>query len=104
MRIVLHRGTFEVNSTALNAKANNTQPTANGATCSAFISVSDPVSLLDGTGLYRGIAGTVDVTESFAFIGPRYASGPRKGQCNESNSAQPLSQYAVITGSGSVSF
>jgi hypothetical protein len=40
----------------------------------------------------------------FGAIFPRFTSGKTKGQCNESNSAQPLSQYAVITGSGSVSF
>ena len=104
VKITLKKGTFEVNSTALNAVANNLQPTVNAATCSGYISASAPVTLFGGTGLYTGIAGTVKITETFAFILPRYTSGSKKGQCNESNNAQPIAQYSSIIGAGTVRF
>jgi len=46
----------------------------------------------------RGITGTPHITERFAGIGPRYASGPKKGQCNMSNNAQPIAFWGSITG------
>jgi len=104
VKITLKKGTFEVNSTALNAAATNVQPTVNDATCSASGSVIGTVTLFNGTGLYQGISGTLNVTETFAFIGPVYTSGPKKGQCNESNNAKALAQFASITGTGTVSF
>jgi hypothetical protein len=104
VKITLKKGSFEVNSTTLNAKFNHTEPTVNKSTCSAWFSGTGPVSLFDGTGLYTGISGTVNITETFAFIAPRFTSGKDKGQCNLSNNAQPLSQYASITGTGKVKF
>jgi hypothetical protein len=104
VKIVLHKGTFEINSTAFNAETKNLQPTVYASTCSAVGSATGVVTLLDGTGLYAGISGTVNVTATFGFIGPLYKSGKNKGQCNLSNSAQPISQYTLITGSGTVSF
>jgi hypothetical protein len=104
VKITLTKGTFEVNSTTLNAKFNHAQPTINKSTCSAWFSGTGPVSLLDGTGLYTGISGTVSITETFVFIAPRFTSGKDKGQCNFSNNSQPLSQYSSITGTGKVKF
>jgi hypothetical protein len=104
VKITLHKGTFKVNSTTFNAKANNAQPTVYKATCSAVGTATGPVTLFDGTGLYRGISGTVNITATFGFIGPLFKSGKNKGQCNLSNNAQPISQYTLITGSGTVSF
>ena len=66
--------------------------------------MSAPVTLLDGTGLYSGITGTLHVTITEAFILPVYASGKNKGQCNESQNAQPVAAYGSIIGSGTVSF
>lgn len=104
VKIVLHKGTFEVNSTAFNAETKNLQPSVNASTCSALGSATGVVTLLDGTGLYAGISGTVNITATFGFIGPVFKSGKNKGQCNFSNSAQPISQYTLITGNGTVSF
>lgn len=104
VKVTLKHGTFEINATALNAKANRTQPVGNSTTCSAALSVTGPVSLFDGTGLYTGITGTLNITETFAFILPRFTSGTRNGKCNESNSAQPVAQYSSITGNGAVKF
>jgi hypothetical protein len=94
-----------VNSVALNKITNNAPPiVSNAATCSIVFGGSGPNTLFDGTGMYTGITGTIHVTERFAGIGPRYTSGPKKGQCNMSENAQPLASYGSITGTGKVSF
>lgn len=104
VKVTLHKGTFEINSKAFNTKATNLQPTINKATCSAVGTLTGPVTLFDGTGLYKGIAGSINITGTFGFIGPLFKSGKDKGQCNLSNNAQPISQYTSITGAGTVSF
>ena len=104
VRLTLKKGTFEVNSSTLNAAANAAQPKVNTTTCSGDLTVSDPVTVFNGTGLYAGISGTVKITEMFAFIGPKYASGAKMGQCNMGMNAQPIAQWASITGSGAVRF
>jgi hypothetical protein len=104
VKVTLQKGGFEINSTTLNAKVNQVQPSFNTATCSAALSVAGPVTLFNGTGLYAGIDGTLTVAETAAFILPRYASGKNKGQCNTSNNTQPVKQYASIMGTGTLSF
>jgi hypothetical protein len=104
VKVMLQKGGFEINSATLNAKGNKAQPTFNTTTCSAALSVAGPVTLFNGTGLYTGIAGTLTVTETAAFILPRYTSGKNKGKCNTSNNAQPVNQYASIMGTGTLSF
>jgi hypothetical protein len=80
------------------------QPTMYPATCSGVIAARGPITLSKGTGKYKGIAGTLQITETFAFVGSTYTSGAKKGQCNMSHDAPPAAQYASITGSGTVSF
>ena len=104
MKVRLKHGTFEINAVALNAKLAKLQPMIDKATCSAEGAGIGSVSLFNGTGLYQGLSGTLNVTATFAFIGPTFKSGRHKGQCNLGNSAQPLDQYAWITGSGTVKF
>ena len=82
VRITLKKGTFEVNSTALNAKTAKAQPTVNRSTCSFDFTGTGPVTLFNGTGLYAGISGTLSITITFAGVGPLYTSGKHKGQCN----------------------
>jgi hypothetical protein len=103
-KITLQQGSFLVNATKANAKFNHPKATVNTATCSVSATATGPVTLSNGTGLYAGISGTLQITVKFAFIGPRLSSGPHKGQCNESNNAPALAQYQSITGSGRVSF
>ena len=102
--ITLKQGTFEINATALNAKINNAQPTVDKTTCSFSFSGTGPVTLFKGTGLYNGISGTVNITVTFAGVGPLYKTGKHKGQCNLSNNAQPLAQYGSISGTGMAKF
>jgi hypothetical protein len=46
----------------------------------------------------------VHATEWGGFIGPRYTSGTKKGQCNLSNSAQPVGLMILVYGTGKVHF
>ena len=101
-RFTLQKGGFEANATALVTKSNSGQANVNAATCSAEQSVTAPVSLLDGSGLYQAITGTISVTTVFAGVAPRYATGKNKGECNKN--AQPVAQYFSVQGSGTVSF
>jgi hypothetical protein len=103
-RVTLKHGTFEVDLTKLQAAQNNGQPTVNPMNCSGIFSVTEPVTFFGGTGAYKGIAGTVQITSEFGFILPKYTSGTKKGQCNESDNAEPVAQSASITGSGMVTF
>jgi hypothetical protein len=105
VKVALQKGGFEVNAVAFNTQLQKLQPSQNAATCTAWGTGTGPVTLLDGTGTYAGISGTVTVATSFAEIGPRYATGPKKGQCNMSNNAQPVAEFmGDITGAGTVSF
>jgi hypothetical protein len=103
-KITLKKGAFEVDLTKLQTASNNLQPTTNAMTCSASASVTEPVTVYGGTGLYKGIAGTVQVTQTYGFIGPIYAGGAKKGQCNMSDNVQPLAQQLSVTGTGTVHF
>jgi hypothetical protein len=105
VKIRLRKGTFEVNSVALNKKTNDAPPTVvNKETCSFEFGGSGPVTLFNGTGAYAGISGTLQITQTFAGIGPLYKTGPKQGTCNMSNSAQPVAFWASITGKGVVRF
>jgi hypothetical protein len=103
-RVILKKGGFEVNATRLWSVLARVQPSVDAATCSAYASGSGTVTLFDGTGLYKGIAGPLQVTATFAAIRPRYMSGAQKGQCNASDNAEPLAQYSAFTGVGRVRF
>jgi hypothetical protein len=103
VKIKLAHGTFEVNAVALNQRLNKLQPTFDRANCSVWAAGSGNVTLSDGTGAYAGISGTIRITTSFAAILPRFASGPKKGQCNAN--AAPVAQFqGALEGSGNVSF
>ena len=81
-----------------------TQSPVDTTGCSQTISISAPVTFVSGTGLYAGISGSVTLTETAAFILPRYPSGKNKGKCDESSAAAPLAAWAALSGSGMVSF
>lgn len=104
VKVELREGTFKVDSTGLNSKANKAQPVFNASTCSGWLSVTGPVTVSDGTGLYKGISGSLSITETYAFVLPRNASGAGKGQCNTSNNVQPANSWGSIVGTGTVHF
>lgn len=100
----LKKGTITIDLTAITAKVNKANPPVNAATCSASITETAAAPVVRGTGLYAGIHGTIRLTESFGFIGSTYNSGPKKGQCNMSNTAPTVAQMGTVYGSGTVSF
>jgi hypothetical protein len=104
VKIALKKGTFEIDSTALNAKLNKAPGVFNKTTCSFSFTGSGGVTLFNGTGLYKGISGSAEVTLSFGGIGPRLTTGAHKGACNPSQNAKSLSQYGAIIGTGIVKF
>jgi hypothetical protein len=105
VKIALQKGGFEVNSIALNKKTNNAPALEqNNATCTVVFGGTGPVTLFNGTGAYTGITGTLQITERFAGIGPRFTSGAKKGQCNPNSNLPPVAFYGSITGTGKVSF
>jgi hypothetical protein len=106
VKLSLTQGTILVNATTLNAAANRAFGTVkvNSATCSTSVVASATLPLVSGTGHYAGIGGAVRITISVGFILPRYTSGARAGQCNESNSAQPTGSLQIVSGTGTVRF
>ena len=104
VKFILKQGTLVGNGTALFAKLNNATPAFNKATCSGAFSASAPMPLSSGAGLYAGIRGTLNARVTFAFVGSRYKSGKRKGQCNTSQNSTPLAEVGSISGRGNVSF
>jgi hypothetical protein len=103
-KVTLQKGTFVVNLTTLNELSNKVQPTVYPGSCSLVFTVKGPVGLSDGTGAYKGISGTLTITETFGAVLPRYTSGAHMGQCNMNNNAQPNAQDGVVTGSGNIGF
>jgi hypothetical protein len=106
VKLTLTKGTFELNIAKINASANKMFSSAkpNPATCSIGVVFGGPATLLDGTGLYQNVTGTVRFTISVGLIFPRLTSGARKGQCNLSNSARPTASVQLIEGTGTVTF
>jgi hypothetical protein len=101
----LQKGTFEIDLANVGKAINNASPTVNSTTtCSYVVTATASAAVSNGTGAYKGISGTVEITETFAAISPRLTSGKDKGQCNESNSANPVAQWGSVTGIGTVSF
>ena len=104
-KAVLHKGTFEVDLNAISKKLQQAKPTVeNTTTCSFVFAATAPAKLFNGTGLYKGISGTVTLTETFAGYGPFYTTGAHKGACNTSPNSVPVAQWASVTAVGTVSF
>jgi len=97
-KVVLRKGTITVNLSQFNTAMNNVNPTINPTNCSTSFTTTAPVPIVSGTGAYTGITGSFTLNAQYAAILPKSKSG----SCNTSNSAEPLTQYASIIGSGSV--
>jgi hypothetical protein len=106
VKLTLTKGTIELNKTKLDANINHAFGSAvvNSATCSLTVVASGTLPVVNGTGLYKGISGSVRITLSLGLTLPRYASGAHAGQCNQSNAAQPTASLQLVEGTGSVSF
>jgi hypothetical protein len=69
----------------------NPPPQLNPRTCriTETISTSYQVVGHQSSGVFRGAQGYGRAVVVFSVIAPRYTSGPRRGQCNFSQNAQP---------------
>jgi hypothetical protein len=99
-KIVLEKGTFWVDTTKLNKVFAAAAPTIDKTHCFFAFKGSAPTTLINGTGAYAGIGGTVTVTVDFVGIGARLANGT----CNISQNSQPAAQFGNVTGSGDATF
>jgi hypothetical protein len=104
VHVVLKKGTFLVDATKLNTNSNAKPTLVNKTTCSFVFKVTGPITISEGTGIYKGISGTAHMTIIFGGVGPYYTSGAKKGQCNQSSNATPSGQYQSISGTGTVKF
>ena len=98
-KIVLKKGSFWVDTTALNKTFNSGHPTIDRTHCFFAFKGTGPTKVFKGTGAYTGISGNVDVTVQFISIMPR-----PNGKCVIKESTQPVAQMSDVTGSGTVSF
>lgn len=106
VKMKLQKGTFMLDVTAVNKAVNSagaSPQVESHTTCSAAFSGGGQVTFLNGTGQYKGISGTADVTITFGGVGARYKSGPKKGQCKQGDSS-PRASFGFVTGQGTVSF
>jgi hypothetical protein len=94
-KLVLTKGTFEVNVSKLNSGG-----PLNPTTCTFAGTVTGPVPVVagSGTGAYRGLRGTTTATVTTAGVLSRLASG----KCNRK--AAPVAGFAWVKASGKVSF
>jgi hypothetical protein len=100
LKIILEKGTFEINGTSLADK-----PRARDtATCSAIFSGTSTTAVLNGTGLYASIKGTLHTTELHALLASRYTSGKNKGQCKLGGNVRPIAEYDSLSATGKASF
>lgn len=99
-RMVLSKGTFEVNTSAISQKFNTASPIFNPTNCGVVLAVTAPVTLFNGTGAYRGIVGKLMLSITNATVLPRKPNG----KCNESPNAVPVGEITIDQGSGTISF
>jgi hypothetical protein len=102
-KISLQKGGFLLDSTAFDAHVNSIAPTIDNTTCSGQVQGSGTITIEAGTGLYKGISGSLNATETYAFVAPPYSSGKNKGQCNLSKIGTNAA-FGSLTGTGSVSY
>lgn len=100
LKLILKKGTFEINATSLTDK----RQAHDTATCSAIFSGTSATAVLNGTGLYAGIKGTLHTTELHALLASRYTNGKNKGQCKVGGNARPIAEYDSLSATGNVSF
>ncbi|MGA2010342.1 MAG: hypothetical protein ABSH51_07390 [Solirubrobacteraceae bacterium] len=100
----LKKGTIKIDLTAVTAKVDKANPTIDAATCSGSLTETAASPVVSGTGLYAGIHGSIQLTESFGFLGATYKSGAKKGKCNMSSNAPTVAEMGTVYGKGTVSF
>ena len=96
-KITLQKGTFRVNLAAFNAASKKAGFPINKASCSSHGTITAPVALSGGTGLYEGISGKGRMTLTLVWI----LSNSGKHKCDGS---KVLHESQYLNGTGTVSF
>ena len=97
-KVTLQKGSFVIDTTPLGTKLGKMKPTVNSETCTILLAATGPTKVEEGTGLYAGISGHLNIRFTVATLQPR----AKNGKC--ALTAKPVSQYTAIIGSGSVTF
>jgi hypothetical protein len=100
--VVLRRGTLLLDERDLTNR--HWTYDTNVADCSSTVISQHPVPVLDGTGKYAGISGTLSGVATEAMLAPRYKSGKFKGQCSQTTKVGPARHIGTMNGSGAVTF
>ena len=98
VKVTLSQGSFEFDAKNLNDK----HKAAYKATCSAIFTGTGSASVLNGTGLYAGIKGTIEVTQTHVLVASRNTTGKLKGQCDKVGNH--VHHYDSVSATGNVSF
>jgi hypothetical protein len=100
--VILSRGTITINLAkgvaAENRIFNNLTRYVSPTNCGINASYTAPVKLIGGTGAYVGISGILRLTTTEIGVFPKSSNG----QCNLSESAQPIGFLSLGVGSGLV--
>ncbi len=99
-RIVLSKGSFDVDTTAIQKKFSIAKPTGSPTNCAVVLAATAPATLFDGTGAYKGITGTVSITIASAAVLPKTSNG----KCDESPNAVAVGEVTISQGSGTITF
>ena len=99
-RIVLSKGSFEVNTSSIQKKFSTAKPKGNPANCGVVLAATAPASIFNGTGAYKGMTGTVTLNITNAAVLPRKSNGT----CDESPNSVAIGEVTISQGSGTVSF
>ncbi len=100
-RIVLSKGTFEVDTSAIQKEFRTAKPRGNYAkNCGVVLAANAPVTLFNGTGAYKGITGKVNLTITNAAVLPRTSNG----KCDESPNSVAVGEVTISQGFGAISF
>jgi hypothetical protein len=98
-KFTLKHGGFTVDATVLNKTLSKLKPKVNPATCSVEYAGSGPGTVINGTGLYAGISGTLKIGFDLVWITPR-----KNGKCVLNENTKPVASYDTVSVSGTVSF
>jgi hypothetical protein len=98
-KFMLKQGGFTVDATVLNKTVGKIKPKVNPATCSVEFAGSGPGTVINGSGLYAGISGTLKISFDLVWITPR-----KNGKCVLNENPKPVASYDTVSASGTVSF
>jgi hypothetical protein len=98
-RATMQKGNVTINLKALNQAFESSAPKAfNASTCSGEFVFTAPITLVSGTGSYKGVSGKLRINVISSFVLPRIKSGASKGQCNMNS--EPAHDFTTFAGKG----